>query len=101
MFVDNMAYSGSYRKNPFNFQHLNLQDVEVDISGNPIISRLTFDFEKNVFIRGYDTLFNSKKLREHENFINRNYYPNGSTIICFDLTPHNSDSNLNLNLKKN
>jgi hypothetical protein len=89
-----------------------LQDVEVDVSGFPICPRITFDFEKNIFIRGYDTLFSSKKLTEHGNFITRNDYPNGNTIICFDLTPDKSDAdyvdlrrtgklNLNLNIKKN
>ena len=91
MFVENMSYVGSYTKNPFNFQHFNVADVVVDVSGNPICPRMVFDFDKNIFIREYESLFNSKKLSEHGNHISKEDYPKGNTIICFDMTPDSTD----------
>jgi hypothetical protein len=39
MFVDKNALVGSYDKNPFNFQHFNLFEVEAKISGYPLATK--------------------------------------------------------------
>ena len=36
VFVDNDAFHGSYRKNPFNFKHMNISEIGLIIDGQPI-----------------------------------------------------------------
>ena len=91
MFVDKNAFVGSYDKNPFNFQHFELSEVEAKISGYPIAPKMQFDFDRNLFIRGYESLFHSRKVSEHGNNLTRTAYKWGNMIICYDLTPDNSD----------
>jgi hypothetical protein len=91
MFVDKNAFVGSYDKNPFNFQHFNLSEVEAKISGYPLAPKIQFDFDRNIFVRGFESLFHSRKVNEHGNHISRAAYKRGNMMICYDLTPDNSD----------
>ena len=91
--VDIEAYNGSYRTNPFNFNHHNLTQVGVYVDGEQIPRKplfLKFDAAggQNV-IAGYQSLFSGigKLSQDTGNQINRSDYGSGYTLFAFDLTP--------------
>ncbi|CAH3126509.1 unnamed protein product [Porites lobata] len=91
--VDTEAYNGSYRTNPFNFNHHNLTQVGVYVDGEQIPRKplfLKFDAAggQNV-IAGYQSLFSGigKLSQDMGNQINRSDYGSGYTLFAFDLTP--------------
>lgn len=63
--VDTSALSGSYTKNPFNFQHFNLRTVEVTVNGRAVLDQpLTFHMNPTSDTRdarGYYMLYKGKK----------------------------------------
>ena len=91
--VDTEAYNGSYRTNPFNFNHHNLTQVGVYVDGEQIPRKplfLKFDTAggQNV-IAGYQSLFSGigRLSQDMGNQINRSDYGSGYTLFAFDLTP--------------
>jgi hypothetical protein len=57
--VDSSAYSGSNKKNPFDFQHFDLQSIELKVGGNalPYASALEFNFNQGNYQLAYNSLF--------------------------------------------
>ena len=87
-FVDGNAYSGSMKKNPFNFQHFNINKIEVNLAGNSQPhAPISLDFENKSYIRAFNAMFTNKTSREHGNDIDRNDFADGYTIFCFEFTP--------------
>ncbi len=87
--VSNAAFNGSYSKNPFNFQHFNVNYVSVHVNGEQIPQTpLKPDFaegRKNS-VRAYYTLFSGmdKMYMNEGNDISLSDYPNGYTLYAFD-----------------
>ena len=53
-FVDNAAYTGSYLKNPFNFEHCNINSIACFVDGEQIPQRAySPDFSKDRYTREY------------------------------------------------
>ncbi|GFT20817.1 uncharacterized protein F54H12.2 [Trichonephila clavipes] len=105
--VDNDAFNGNYKKSPFEFNHYNVNFIGVYIDGQPMPHQpLELDFEKENYIRAYQSLFlNSEGL-----YLSRNEFAKGYSLFLFDLTPDLCDgehfnlirhSNLRIELKFN
>ena len=86
----NEAYSGSYGKNPFNFQHFNLNYLEVTVNGIPTpCEPLKPNFKEGDYTSCYTTLFDwAKKSR---GLIERKDYPEGYCIYRIALQNHTSE----------
>ena len=87
--VDSAAYSGSYGKNPFNFEHCYMTSATVSISGQPAtVQSYNFDFENNRFLDGYHSLFEGSAIGYTNSGIDieRDNYPSGYALIQCDLT---------------
>ena len=56
--MDNDSYNGNYRKNPFNFQHYNLTQIGISVSGEEVpFKPLKLNFDDKLFVAAYNTLF--------------------------------------------
>ncbi|CAH3172814.1 unnamed protein product [Porites lobata] len=91
--VDTEAYNGSYRTNPFNFNHHNFTEVGVyvdreQIPRKPLFLKVDAAGGQNV-IAGYQSLFSDigNLSQDMSNQINRSDYGSGYTLFAFDLTP--------------
>lgn len=94
-FVDNNAHTGSYKLNPFNFTHVDVQKVSLLNDGQIVNSRpLSTDFDDGDVIQAYWNLQRTTNTR----------YANGGTIIeledykkggyalwAYDLSPSQCD----------
>ncbi|GFW09449.1 uncharacterized protein F54H12.2 [Trichonephila clavipes] len=105
--VDNDAFNGNYKSHLFEFNHYNVNFIGVYIDGQPMPHQpLELDFEKENYIRAYQSLFlNSEGL-----YLSRNEFAKGYSLFLFDLTPDLCDgehfnlirhSNLRIELKFN
>jgi hypothetical protein len=94
--VENSSYNGSFRKNPFNFQHFNLNKIAILVnSKNAVYNKpIELDFTNGKYIRGYYSLFEGidKPIFATGNGISREDYAQGYTLFAFDLTPDLSSS---------
>jgi hypothetical protein len=91
--VDAAAYSGSLNKNPFNFEHNNINHVNILVDGVPHPAKeLLPDFAGDRFLEAYHTLYsgNGTSFTNTGNCINREEYKNGYTIIQRDLSSDQS-----------
>ncbi|GFR07667.1 uncharacterized protein F54H12.2 [Trichonephila clavata] len=89
-FVSNEAYNGNFSKNPFNFQHYNLNDLSV-LEGSKMIPSKPFqpNFDNNLYARSYLSLFTDLNRFHNSQNINITYgeYSKGYTLYAIDLTP--------------
>lgn len=89
--VDSRAFNGSYKYNPFNFQHFNLKQIQLTLDSKniPYYKPFDFDFKTNKNLRGYYSLFEGidKPVFLHGNDITRKDYAHGYTFFAFDITP--------------
>ena len=89
-FVENTAFNGSFKKNPFNFQHFKATEVGVYVNGESCpMKALQLNFDQNLYLAGYMSLFSGTGTLFHNqgNQITREDYPKGYTLFAFDLTP--------------
>lgn len=89
--VSSKAMSGDYKKNPFNFQHYNVDNIAItvdgeNIPGKPLTPKFSKDKGQN-FITAYNTLFSGKDDSGQFKGISRSDYPLGYTLYVFDLEP--------------
>ncbi len=88
------ARSGALDKNPFNFQHFNLQEIKLQ-SGNELINGqiLTPDFDNNDYALSYFSLFSNTGNFLGDQGLDVTYsdYKSGYAIFVFDLTPDLDD----------
>lgn len=89
--VDSRAFNGSFKYNPFNFQHFNLKQIQLTLDSKsiPYYKPLEFDFKTNRYLRGYYSLFEGidRPVFLHGNDITRKDYAHGYTLFAFDITP--------------
>ncbi|XP_035692553.1 uncharacterized protein F54H12.2-like [Branchiostoma floridae] len=88
--VENTAFQGSYTRNPFNFQHFNLNYIGLNIDGETVPHKaLTPSFPQRDFIKSYYTLFGptEKQGADSGNQIGREDFDRGYAFWCYDLTP--------------
>ena len=94
--VDNTAFSGKSNKNPFNFQHFDVDFLALYVDGIQVPGKpLQPDFRHKNYARSYASLFSGTGLmcKDQGNDISYDAYHNGYTLFAFDLTPDLSDGN--------
>ena len=103
--TSNAAYSGDVTKNPFNFWHYFLSRLEFSVEGE---SRPTVAFTPsykpdttvenstkvapNGYMHEFLSLFKNRYPQAEGNFIQRNDYPGGYALYCFDLKSGTGDN---------
>ena len=91
LMVDNDAYNGLKRKNPFEFKHNNLTSFSLYVNGTPIPNEtIMTDFSRgNQFSRAYASIFASTGIlhTSQGNLVTREQFKNDSFLIVSDLTP--------------
>ena len=92
-FVANSAYNGAYEQNPFNFEHFNINKLQVQVGSNfypP--TPLTPNFAQNQYLQSYYTLFSGTGIfyNNASHTITLQDYPEGYTLYSFILSPTNT-----------
>ena len=104
--VDNAGYNGSYKLNPYNFQHFNVNKFGIFIDGQQVPHRpFTPKFSENggqQYILNYQTLYSglNRLYKNHGLCVSREDFPNGYALTCLDLTADYSGGG-HFNLRKN
>ena len=102
--VLNEAYSGARSKNPFHFDHFNLQRFNLCVNGIQVPSQpLEFDYSNNkgiISTRGYNTLFKGTGIHYYDkgHQITKDLFDNGYFLLAFDLTSDHSNNSFCTNL---
>jgi hypothetical protein len=102
--VRNTAFNGSYRTNPYNFEHFNLNFLSLYIDSIQIPSKpFTPDFGNELFMREYNSLFSGSGIHYSDsgNDISHDDYYQGYFFICADLTPDLSSNFSHWQIQKN
>lgn len=89
-FVSNAGYNGDYKKNPFNFQHYDLNHLSLYVDGQQIPSKpLKPDYKNTLYAEAYQTLFSGTGIQFNQSTHTVNYeeYKDGYCLYAFDLTP--------------
>lgn len=89
LMVTDASRSGGYQQNPFNFVHSNINYINLNFNGQPIMeSPYTPNFTNSNFESCYFGLLESLGLANSNKGIavTRDNYANGYTIFGFDLT---------------
>jgi hypothetical protein len=93
--VDNKAFNGDYKTNPFNFQHFSASEISVYLDGQQhALKPLVMDFTNNQYINAYMGMFSGtrKENQDEGNGIDRSEFAQGYTLYVFDLTPDLSEN---------
>ncbi|XP_011629840.1 uncharacterized protein F54H12.2-like [Pogonomyrmex barbatus] len=89
-FVDNKAFNGDRKLNPFNFKNCCINFFSLYADGVQIPSRpLQPNFSKDhpFYVEAYNTFFSGIHFLNEGNSINREDYAKDFTLFVFDLTP--------------
>lgn len=96
--VKTVAFNGDYTRNPFNFEHFNVNEISLRYAGRihpseALKLRFSANGPSNETVRAYDSLFSAlhKKNLDEGMDITRNEYEQGYTLYAFDFTPDLSD----------
>lgn len=84
------SLNGQFHSNPLNFQHFNLNRINLKLNGSQIPQEpLRPDFTNNIVARPFVELFkNTGKFRTNEtNLVSRFQFVGGCALFPFDLTP--------------
>lgn len=88
--IDNKAFNGTYKMNPFHFQHFNLSKLDVSCNGHSMYNRpFEPDFDQNLYLRSYMSLYQAvASLGQNKSIgIDMNDYVGGYCLWGYDLTP--------------
>jgi hypothetical protein len=98
--VDNRAYNGDRERNPFNFRHFSLTEIDIYLDGQLYgLKPLKLDFAAGRYVVAYAGLFGgtNKINRDEGNGISRTDFSNGYALYAYDLTPDlGEDDHVNL-----
>lgn len=105
-FVNALGAAGDYTKNPFNFQHFNVNQIglfvdNVPVSGN--VMRLNFNATSGrTIIQAFNNMFEvtDKWLHDSGIQISRNEFAGGYAMYCFEIEPNFGDDETYLHLLK-
>ena len=90
-FMDNKAFNGNRKLNPFNFQHFDLNYLSLYVDNQQFPSKAlqpNFDVNNSNYIDSYLNLFSGSGIHylNEGNTIDRKTYPLGYALHAFDLT---------------
>jgi hypothetical protein len=86
--VDSKAFKGDYEKNPYNFQHFNLREINLYVNSekHPNIP-IVYNFSGELYAQGYEYFVEQLGIYQSKtNGISKYDYGNGYTVFVFDLT---------------
>ena len=89
-FVDNLAYIGDYKKNPFWFYHYKINCLTVTRDGEQWPPKAyTPNFQGSNFVREYMSLYEALDMLDGESTlaITRDNYPQGNVLFGFNFAP--------------
>jgi len=91
-FVDNKAFNGDRKLNPFNFKNYGINFFSLYADGMQIPSRPlqpNFSRDEPLYVEAYHTLFSGTGIHflNEGNSISRDDYSRGFSLFAFDLTP--------------
>ena len=100
--VDSNAFNGAVRKNPFNFQHKNINRVALTVAGmKGTIKELLPTFPKQSLLCYLNYLTGTGKWGKNEGCgFDRDEHPNGYCLFAWDLTPDLSEGLDHFQLKQ-
>lgn len=93
--VDNDAFTGSYKKDPYKFNHNNISSCSLYVNGVPVPNEpYITDFKRNTFSRAYASIHAVTGIlnTSETNLISKEMFSNGYFMLAFDLTPDLSGS---------
>lgn len=94
-FVDNEAYTGSYTRNPFNFEHYDAEFLGLYTDGHPYPAK-PFQpyFQRGQYVREYYQLIQTtgRYLKDRPLAITRRDFGEGYTLFCINLEPDEGSS---------
>ncbi|XP_059487058.1 uncharacterized protein F54H12.2-like [Neocloeon triangulifer] len=93
--MKNSAFNGSYTQNVFNFEHFNLNYLNLSINGMTVGGKpLTPNYATGEYMQPYLMTFfgTGIGLSDDGHCISRDDFPNGFCLYCWDLTPDLSAS---------
>ena len=88
--VENDAFNGNIKKNPFHFQHFDLRKIALYRDGVSIPGRpFTPDFNNGKYLRSYLNTIRTMNYYNSDdtNGLTPKMFANGYTIYAYDLTP--------------
>lgn len=88
--LDTQAFNGHIQKNPFNFQHYNLQQMLLYVDDRPYpTTPYTPDFSTESYVRDYHDYMKVMGYVDSDDTNGMTYeeYGKGYTVYAFDLTP--------------
>ncbi|XP_015795543.1 uncharacterized protein LOC107371909 [Tetranychus urticae] len=92
-FVDDAAHIGSLTKDPYQFQHFNINYIALQADGN-LIPSLPYqpNFEKKLYMREFVNLYRALGQDEGQPQLDVSYedFGKSKTLFAFDLTPDGS-----------
>lgn len=103
-FVSNTSYNGDVTKNPFCFEHYNLNHLAVSNGNKSFPSQpLKPNYEQDQYARSYFSLFTDLGRYHYDSTINITYeeYKKGYCLYAFDLTPDFSASESHISVAQN
>ena len=87
--VASEAFMGNYKRNPFNFQHYNLNSIGFYVDGKSMPGRpLTPDYPSDNYMSAYMTLFGNRLQEDIGNDILYIDYKQGYCLYVFDVCQH-------------
>lgn len=97
--LSSQAYSGSYDKNPYNFQHFNCNFMGLYTDGQSVPGEpITCDYKNGHYVNAYLSMFTGvgKYGLNEGNYISQSDYPNGYCIYVFDVSGRRGKEYLDL-----
>ena len=92
--VPNENFNGTWPSTPWNFQHHNVNFLELNIDGQPVPSHpLQPDYAGDKYMDAYETLYRGRLMLGTESTHGIKYgdYKNGNCLYIFNLTADKSD----------
>ncbi|GBM86884.1 hypothetical protein AVEN_207395-1 [Araneus ventricosus] len=97
--VSNSAFSGDFKKNPFNFKNYNLSYISLSENGVQMpMSAYTPSYKNDLFARNYLSLFTD--IAQHNTNVTLEEYKDNTCLYVFDLTQHYSASDPFMNVAR-
>jgi len=88
--VDSIASQGAYEKNPFNFKHFDIAQIQVTVDNSDVpFSPLDLNFDECSWLRAYYNMFSGldRAGLDWGNDITKKDFKEGYGLYVFDLTP--------------